>query len=79
MNQLLFQEHERLLAFYLSNLEYACGGHLGDLSALQWDHNERLPQFSAPSCFLPQGFGPILKLLARDLDVQLDQPVCLWS
>ena len=32
----------KLLDFHISNLEYACGSSLANVSALNWDQNERL-------------------------------------
>ncbi|ELT93319.1 hypothetical protein CAPTEDRAFT_177732 [Capitella teleta] len=69
------EEHEKLLAFYMSNLEYACGCSLSDLSALHWDHTERLLQFNGPSCFVTQGFGSVLEQLAEGLNIRCDHQV----
>ncbi len=33
---------EKVLQFHLSNLEYACGSNLSQVSARSWDHNEFL-------------------------------------
>ncbi|GFR69599.1 lysine-specific histone demethylase 1B [Elysia marginata] len=66
------QEVRRLVNFYLSNLEFACGCSLKRASALCWDQNEDLPQPGGPHMRVSGGFGQILRSLARDLDIKLD-------
>ncbi|KAH7947466.1 hypothetical protein HPB52_012195 [Rhipicephalus sanguineus] len=57
------------------NLEYACGAHLRKVSALQWDENERFPQFSGQHALVPDGFGCLLQALAEGLDVRYGHKV----
>ena len=73
-NQAAFSQQEvrRLVNFYLSNLEFACGCSLDRASSLQWDQNEDLPQFGGPHMRVPGGFGSILKHLAQGLDIKFD-------
>ncbi|EEC20158.1 amine oxidase, putative, partial [Ixodes scapularis] len=69
------QEENNVLQFHLGNLEYACGAHLREVSALQWDQNERFPQFSGQHGLVPDGFLALLQSLVQGLDVRLGQQV----
>ncbi|KAH7948276.1 hypothetical protein HPB52_020106 [Rhipicephalus sanguineus] len=64
------QEESNVLQFHIGNLEYACGAHLREVSALQWDQNKRFPQFSGQHALVPDGFGCLLQALAEGLDVR---------
>ncbi|KAK3782439.1 hypothetical protein RRG08_033080 [Elysia crispata] len=66
------QEVRRLVNFYLSNLEFACGCSLDQASSLYWDQNEDLLQLGGPHMRVSGGFGLLLKSLAQDLDITLD-------
>ncbi|GFO37512.1 lysine-specific histone demethylase 1b, partial [Plakobranchus ocellatus] len=66
------EEVRRLVNFYLSNLEFACGCSLDRASSLHWDQNEDLPQLGGPRMWVSGGFGSILKSLAQNLDIRLD-------
>uniref|UniRef100_A0A2R5LMK0 Putative amine oxidase n=1 Tax=Ornithodoros turicata TaxID=34597 RepID=A0A2R5LMK0_9ACAR len=68
-------EEENVLQFHLGNLEYACGAHLRYVSALQWDQNERFPQFSGQHALVPDGFGALLQGIAQGLDVRFSHQV----
>lgn len=69
------EEENNVLQFHLGNLEYACGAHLREVSALQWDQNERFPQFSGQHGLVPDGFLALLQSLAQGLDIRLGQQV----
>uniref|UniRef100_A0A6B0VG90 Putative lysine-specific histone demethylase 1 n=2 Tax=Ixodes ricinus TaxID=34613 RepID=A0A6B0VG90_IXORI len=69
------EEENNVLQFHLGNLEYACGAHLREVSALQWDQNERFPQFSGQHGLVPDGFLALLQSLGQGLDVRLGQQV----
>lgn len=74
--QMVFSEEEcNVLQFHIGNLEYACGAPLRDVSALQWDQNERYPQFSGQHALVPDGFGCLLQALAEGLDIRYGQHV----
>ncbi|XP_066572012.1 lysine-specific histone demethylase 2 isoform X1 [Amia ocellicauda] len=66
---------EKVLQFHLSNLEYACGSNLGQVSARSWDHNEFFAQFTGDHTLLTQGFSSITNKLAEGLDIRLKTSV----
>lgn len=66
---------EKVLQFHLSNLEYACGSTLDQVSARSWDHNEFFAQFSGDHTLLTGGYSSLLKQLAEGLDIHLNTPV----
>ncbi|XP_061112214.1 lysine-specific histone demethylase 2 isoform X2 [Conger conger] len=66
---------EKVLQFHLSNLEYACGSNLDQVSARSWDHNEFFAQFSGDHTMLIQGYSTVLNKLAEGLDIHLNTPV----
>lgn len=66
---------ETVLQFHLSNLEYACGSTLDQVSARSWDHNEFFAQFSGDHTLLTQGYSSVLSQLAEGLDIRLKNPV----
>ncbi|XP_035287084.1 lysine-specific histone demethylase 2 [Anguilla rostrata] len=66
---------EKVLQFHLSNLEYACGSNLDQVSARSWDHNEFFAQFSGDHAMLTQGYSALLSRLAEGLDIRLSTPV----
>ncbi|XP_035828739.1 lysine-specific histone demethylase 1B [Aplysia californica] len=69
------QEEEQVMEFHLSNLEFACGCSLDQLSSLRWDQNEEMPQFAGARTHVASGFGSILKKFADGLDVRLNTQV----
>lgn len=68
-------EEESLMNFHISNLEFACGDTLRNVSALHWDQNEDYPQFSGENLVLPGGISQVLSKLAEGLDIDLDTKV----
>jgi lysine-specific histone demethylase 1B len=68
----LTEEEEQLFHFHLGNLEFACGAELSKVSALNWDHNDRYPQFNGPHATLPGGCQSIFRQLAAHLNVHYD-------
>lgn len=64
-----------MLQFHLSNLEYACGSNLHQVSARSWDHNEFFAQFAGDHTLLTPGYSVILEKLAEGLDIRLRSPV----
>lgn len=54
---------------------------LVQVSALNWDHNDRHPQFSGHHAFLPDGYSKLLNKLAEQVNVKLNCPVSrvVWS
>ncbi|MEJ1284758.1 lysine (K)-specific demethylase 1B [Cricetulus griseus] len=73
---LQFSELEgKVLQFHLSNLEYACGSSLQQVSARSWDHNEFFAQFAGDHTLLTPGYSTIIEKLAEGLDIRLKSPV----
>ncbi|XP_052012901.1 lysine-specific histone demethylase 2 [Apodemus sylvaticus] len=71
-----FSELEgQVLQFHLSNLEYACGSSLHQVSARSWDHNEFFAQFAGDHTLLTPGYSTIIEKLAEGLDIRLKSPV----
>ncbi|XP_063488302.1 lysine-specific histone demethylase 2 isoform X13 [Symphalangus syndactylus] len=71
-----FSELEgQVLQFHLSNLEYACGSNLHQVSARSWDHNEFFAQFAGDHTLLTPGYSVIIEKLAEGLDIRLKSPV----
>uniref|UniRef100_G3NC89 [histone-H3]-N(6),N(6)-dimethyl-L-lysine(4) FAD-dependent demethylase n=1 Tax=Gasterosteus aculeatus aculeatus TaxID=481459 RepID=G3NC89_GASAC len=66
---------EKVLQFHLSNLEYACGSTLDQVSARSWDHNEFFAQFSGDHTLLTKGYSALLHKLAEGLDIHTKCPV----
>ncbi|CAM4641296.1 unnamed protein product [Leuciscus chuanchicus] len=66
---------EKVLHFHLSNLEYACGSTLDQVSARSWDHNECFAQFSGDHTLLTDGYSSVLHNLAQGLDIRLNTAV----
>ncbi|KAJ1200991.1 hypothetical protein NDU88_004809 [Pleurodeles waltl] len=66
---------EKVLQFHLSNLEYACGSNLYQVSARSWDHNEFFAQFAGDHTLLTAGYSAIMHKLAEGLDIRLQCPV----
>uniref|UniRef100_A0A8C7FBX4 [histone-H3]-N(6),N(6)-dimethyl-L-lysine(4) FAD-dependent demethylase n=1 Tax=Oncorhynchus kisutch TaxID=8019 RepID=A0A8C7FBX4_ONCKI len=69
------QLEEKVLQFHLSNLEYACGSTLDQVSARSWDHNEFFAQFSGDHTLLTEGYSSVLNKLAEGLDIRIKSPV----
>ncbi|KAH8026549.1 hypothetical protein HPB51_021443 [Rhipicephalus microplus] len=69
------EEESNVLQFHIGNLEYACGAHLREVSALQWDQNERFPQFSGQHALVPDGFGCLMQALAEGLHIRYGHKV----
>ncbi|KAG8004905.1 Lysine-specific histone demethylase 1B, partial [Nibea albiflora] len=67
---------EKVLQFHLSNLEYACGSTLDQVSARSWDHNEFFAQFSGDHTLLTKGYSLLLHKLGEGLDIRTKCPVC---
>lgn len=65
--------------FHISNLEFACGDTLRNVSALHWDQNEDYPQFSGENLVLPGGISQVLSKLAEGLDIELDTKVICFK
>uniref|UniRef100_A0A3Q3R0G8 [histone-H3]-N(6),N(6)-dimethyl-L-lysine(4) FAD-dependent demethylase n=1 Tax=Monopterus albus TaxID=43700 RepID=A0A3Q3R0G8_MONAL len=61
---------EKVLQFHLSNLEFACGSTLDQVSARSWDHNEFFAQFSGDHTLLTKGYSVLLHKLAEGLDIR---------
>ncbi|XP_075069226.1 lysine-specific histone demethylase 2 [Mixophyes fleayi] len=68
-------EEEKVLHFHLSNLEYACGSNLHNVSARSWDHNEFFAQFAGDHTMLTAGYSTIIDKLAEGLDIRFKSPV----
>ncbi|XP_029446598.1 lysine-specific histone demethylase 1B [Rhinatrema bivittatum] len=66
---------EQVLQFHLSNLEYACGSSLYQVSARSWDHNEFFAQFAGDHTLLTAGYSTITDKLAEGLDIRMKSPV----
>ncbi|KAE8282267.1 Lysine-specific histone demethylase 1B [Larimichthys crocea] len=66
---------EKVLQFHLSNLEYACGSTLDQVSARSWDHNEFFAQFSGDHTLLTKGYSVLLHKLGEGLDIRTKCPV----
>ncbi|XP_074003049.1 lysine-specific histone demethylase 2 isoform X4 [Numenius arquata] len=66
---------EKVLQFHLSNLEYACGSNLSQVSARSWDHNEFFAQFAGDHTLLTVGYSTVIDKLAEGLDIRLNFPV----
>ena len=45
------------------------------VSAQNWDHNDKFPQFNGPHATLPQGYQVLFQRLAEQLDVHYCTPV----
>lgn len=71
----VFQEENLLLQFHVSNLEYACGCELSQVSALQWDQNEVYPQFMGQHSMIKDGYSALLHKLAEGLNIRLETEV----
>ena len=65
----------KLLEFHISNLEYACGANLSQVSALNWDQNEQFPQFQGEHTIMTHGFASILEKLAEGIKTRYSSPV----
>uniref|UniRef100_I3K8G9 [histone-H3]-N(6),N(6)-dimethyl-L-lysine(4) FAD-dependent demethylase n=1 Tax=Oreochromis niloticus TaxID=8128 RepID=I3K8G9_ORENI len=70
---------EKVLQFHLSNLEFACGSTLDQVSARSWDHNEFFAQFSGDHTLLTKGYSVLLYKLAEGLDIHTKCPAIDYS
>ncbi|KAG8571873.1 hypothetical protein GDO81_011814 [Engystomops pustulosus] len=66
---------EKVLQFHLSNLEFACGSNLHNVSARSWDHNEFFAQFAGDHTMLSAGYSAITDKMAEGLDIRFKSPV----
>ncbi|XP_041104008.1 lysine-specific histone demethylase 1B [Polyodon spathula] len=66
---------EKVLQFHLSNLEYACGSNLKQVSARSWDHNEFFAQFTGDHTLFNAGYSSVISKLADGLDICLKTPI----
>ncbi|XP_073422202.1 lysine-specific histone demethylase 2 isoform X2 [Dendrobates tinctorius] len=66
---------EKVLQFHLSNLEYACGTNLHNVSARSWDHNEFFAQFAGDHTMLTSGYSIITDKMAEGLNIHFKSPV----
>ncbi|XP_073534930.1 lysine-specific histone demethylase 2 isoform X1 [Phyllobates terribilis] len=66
---------EKVLQFHLSNLEYACGTNLHNVSARSWDHNEFFAQFAGDHTMLTSGYSTITDKMAEGLNIHFKSPV----
>ncbi|CAL1538712.1 unnamed protein product [Lymnaea stagnalis] len=74
-NGIFPQEEQHIIDFHHSNLEYACGAPLDQVSTLHWDQNEQLPQFGGPHMVVSNGYSAILSKLAEGLDIRYNTQV----
>lgn len=61
------EEQMKVFHFHLSNLEYACGVDLHQVSALYWDQNEAYEQFAGDHTMLRLGYSTVMRRLAEEL------------
>ncbi|MGH0117274.1 UNVERIFIED_CONTAM: hypothetical protein FKN15_032241 [Acipenser sinensis] len=66
---------EKVLQFHLSNLEYACGSNLKQVSARSWDHNEFFAQFTGDHTLFNAGYSSVINKLGDGLDICLKTPI----
>ena len=66
---------KQLLQFHFSNIEYACGGSLHNVSAMWWDQNEEYSQFTGEHAYIYGGYSKICEGLAEGLDVSFEEEV----
>ncbi|CAG5082199.1 Oidioi.mRNA.OKI2018_I69.chrUn_7.g17253.t1.cds [Oikopleura dioica] len=62
----------KLLDLHINNLEYACGASLSSVSALNWDQNERFPQFGRDHAIVTYGFSDVLEELSKPLNTEFE-------
>ncbi|MBN3314364.1 KDM1B demethylase, partial [Atractosteus spatula] len=75
-SEIQFSElEEKVLQFHLSNLEFACGSNLQQVSARSWDHNEFFAQFTGDHTLLTRGYSSVINKLSDGLDIRLQTPV----
>ncbi|KAL4217747.1 Lysine-specific histone demethylase 1B [Mactra antiquata] len=66
---------DSLLRFHRSNLEFACGSNLCNISALYWDQNDEYPQFHGPPVLINGDFTKVVNKLAEDIDIRTNMQV----
>lgn len=69
------KQEESLLQFHRSNLEYACGSNLCNVSALHWDQNDDYPQFHGPPVIIQDNFKKVLDKMAEGLHIVYNSQV----
>ena len=77
LKSFFFQQEERLLQFHISNLEYACGSDLTNVSAKNWDQNETYPQFVGKHMMVSGGYAELLAKMAEGVNVRRNSEVSL--
>ncbi|XP_019850257.1 PREDICTED: lysine-specific histone demethylase 1B-like [Amphimedon queenslandica] len=71
------QDERGLFDFHLSNLEFACGAHLSEVSACHWDHNDAFPQFGGAHALVQSGLAQLVReLLPVETQLLLNSQVC---
>lgn len=75
LDSLYTPEFEKLLDFHLGNLEFSCGTHVSNLSAKDYDHNEKFGNFAGEHAVITDGAQRIIDFLATGLDIRLNCPV----
>lgn len=68
-------EFEKILDFHLGNLEFSCGTAVANLSAKEYDHNEKFGNFAGEHAVILDGAQTIVDYLAQGLDIRLNSPV----
>ncbi|EFO96525.1 CRE-AMX-1 protein [Caenorhabditis remanei] len=75
LDHLYTPEFEKLLDFHLGNLEFSCGTAVENLSAKEYDHNEKFGNFAGEHAVILDGAQTIIEYLARGLDIRLNSPI----
>lgn len=75
LDHLQTPDFDRLLDFHLGNLEFSCGTAVENLSAKEYDHNEKFGNFAGEHAVVTDGAQCIVDYLQRGLDIRLNCPV----
>lgn len=75
LEHLITPDFEKLLDFHLGNLEFSCGTGVENLSAKEYDHNEKFGNFAGAHAVILDGAQSIVDYLAQGLDIRLNSPV----
>ncbi|UMM21781.1 hypothetical protein L5515_003314 [Caenorhabditis briggsae] len=75
LDHLYTRDFEKLLDFHLGNLEFSCGTAVANLSAKEYDHNEKFGNFAGEHAVVTDGAQRIVDYLQRGLDIRLNSPV----